>query len=303
MNKGKSIKALPDNFVVLDLETTGLDYQYDNIIEISALRIRSGEITETFSTLVNPGCSIAPWISELTGITDEMLVTAPPLSDVIHDTRQFVADDIIIGHNVSFDVSFLCAACVKFSKAQLLNDYVDTMRIARRVEPGLKHYRLKDLVAIYNVKVDRAHRAEDDCIATLKCYYAMREKIEKDEPLSEFIKRWNSKYSKPVDLRSLSASGNDFDETHMLYGKHCCFTGTLEKMQRVDAAQMVINVGGFCDNGVNRETNFLILGNNDYCKSIKGGKSSKQKKAEEYAARGLDIQIITENVFYELMGL
>ena len=75
------------------------------------------------------------------------------------------------------------------------------------------------------------------------------------------------------------------------------------KMTRKDAAQLVLNIGGFVDNSVTKRTNLLILGNNDYCSSIKGGKSSKQRKAEDYILRGQDLQIIPESLFYELIGL
>ena len=74
-------------------------------------------------------------------------------------------------------------------------------------------------------------------------------------------------------------------------------------MKRADAMQLVINIGGRVGNGVTKKTNYLILGNNDYCKSIKGGKSSKQKKAEQLKLQGQDIEIISEQVFYDAMEM
>lgn len=85
--------------------------------------------------------------------------------------------------------------------------------------------------------------------------------------------------------------------------KHCVFTGKLEKMIRKDAMQLVVNVGGILDNSVTKKTNYLILGNNDYCSSIKDGKSSKHKKAEKYKLEGQDIEIIDEDTFYNLFNL
>ena len=90
-------------------------------------------------------------------------------------------------------------------------------------------------------------------------------------------------------------------KTHPLYGKVCVFTGKLELMSREQAAQLVVNLGGTCGNGVTKKTNYLILGNNDYCSTIKDGKSSKQKKAEQLILSGQDLQIIPEDVFYELV--
>ena len=81
----------------------------------------------------------------------------------------------------------------------------------------------------------------------------------------------------------------------------CVFTGTLEKMTRREAMQAVVDVGGSVGDNVTKDTNFLILGNNDYCKTIKDGKSTKQKKAEALMLKGNDIAIIPENVFYEML--
>ena len=92
-----------------------------------------------------------------------------------------------------------------------------------------------------------------------------------------------------------------FDEMHPLYQKRCVFTGQLDKFDRHTAMQYVANVGGICKNGVTKETNYLILGDNSYCASIKGGKSSKQKKAEDMILKGLDIKIIPETTFYQLL--
>ena len=101
--------------------------------------------------------------------------------------------------------------------------------------------------------------------------------------------------------QQLKAESDNFDTTHPLYGKVCVFTGKLELMSREQAAQLVVNLGGTCGNGVTKKTNYLILGNNDYCSTIKDGKSSKQKKAEQLILSGQDLQIIPEDVFYELV--
>ena len=81
----------------------------------------------------------------------------------------------------------------------------------------------------------------------------------------------------------------------------CVFTGTLEKMSRKDAMQLVVDFGGSVGDNVTKKTNYLILGNNDFCQSIKDGKSNKQKKAEDLILKGHDIEILSENVFYDLV--
>lgn len=301
-NKGKAVNALPEDFVVLDLETTGLDPEWDCIIEIGMVRVRHGEVDAEYSTLVNPGMEIDEFITELTGITNDMLAAAPALSEVLPAARDFLGDDIILGHNINFDINFIYDDCECQGLKPVSNGYIDTMRISRRVLPDLKHHRLRDIVNVLGVDHVRAHRAIGDCIATLECYKALLARIDAGVGREAYILEASRHGAQRPDLRKLAADGTEVDELHPLYGKHCVFTGTLAKMVRLDAAQAVVNVGGLCDNGVNKETNFLILGASDYSK-IKDGKSNKLKRAESLIAKGADLQIISENVFYDLMGL
>lgn len=301
-NKGKAVNALPEDYVALDLETTGLDPEYDSIIEIGMVRVRRGEVTAEYSTLVNPGMEIDEFITDLTGITNDMLASAPAIAEVLPTARDFLGDDIILGHNINFDINFIYDNCERQGLSPVSNGYIDTMRISRRVLPDLKHHRLADIVKALGVDHVQAHRAIGDCHATIDCYKALLARIDADMGRDDFAAALAGHSSVRPDLRALTADGTAVDEMHPLYGKHCVFTGTLAKMVRVDAAQAVVNVGGLCDNGVTKDTNFLILGASDYSK-IKDGKSSKLKKAEGMIAKGADLQIISENVFYDLMNL
>ena len=106
---------------------------------------------------------------------------------------------------------------------------------------------------------------------------------------------------KNLSIKDIVPENTDFDETHPLYNKLCVFTGTLERMSRKTAMQLVVNLGGSIGSSVTKKTNYLILGNNDYCFSIKDGKSAKQKKAESLKLSGQDIEIISEDVFYDMI--
>ena len=299
-SKGKSLIAFPSDYTVLDLETTGFEPQFDNIIEIAALRVRNGEIVDSFSTLVRPYDEIDEFITELTGITNDMLSVAPTPEDIFPSVREFIGEDIIVGHNVNFDINFLYDWFEIILKEPFTNDFIDIMRIARKALPELQHHRLEDVATAFRVSPNVFHRALDDCQTTFECFRALHERICALGSIEDFINGF--KYpSRKYDLRKITAQNTDFDKTHPLYGKRCVFTGTLEKMTRADAAQLVVNVGGICDNGITKKTNFLILGNNDYCKTIKDGKSSKQKKAEQYKLNGVDIEIIPESVFYDML--
>ena len=259
-NKGKAVNALPEDYVALDLETTGLDPEWDSIIEIGMVRVRRGEVVAEYSTLVNPGMPIDDFIAELTGITNDMLAAAPALPEVLPAARDFLGDDIILGHNINFDINFIYDNCEYQGLKPVSNGYIDTMRISRRVLPDLKHHRLGDIVNALGVDHAQAHRAIGDCHATIGCYKALLAHIDAGAGREAYITEVSRHGAQRSDLHALTADGTAVDEMHPLYGKHCVFTGTLAKMVRLDAAQAVVNVGGLCDNGVTKDTNFLILG-------------------------------------------
>ena len=102
-------------------------------------------------------------------------------------------------------------------------------------------------------------------------------------------------------LRTLSGNPEALRTDSPLYGRVVVFTGALEKMTRKEAMQLVADLGGINADSVTKKTNFLVLGNNDLCSSIKDGKSSKHKKAEKYILGGADLSIIPENVFYDML--
>ena len=299
--KGHSIICYPKEYTVLDLETTGLSPDYDDIIEVGAIKVSDGKIVDTFQSLINPGYKIDSFITELTGITNDMLSAAPSIDTVLPIVDKFVGDSIIVGHNVNFDVNFLYDNYMSILSKPFTNDFVDTMRIARKLFADKHHHRLNDIIDYLDVDADNQHRALADCESTYKCYIKMYQliidKYGSDDNFVEEFKNSN-KYS----VSKLSTTNTVFDETHPLYNKECVFTGVLDKLSRKDAAQLVYDIGGRCADNVTKTTDFLILGNNDYCKSIKDGKSNKHKKAEKYKLNGQDIEIIPESVFYDIIG-
>lgn len=299
-NKGKSLLELPENYTLIDLETTGLDSTFDRIIEVAAIKIRNNTIVDKFQSLVNPKMHIYEFITELTGINDEMVKDAPVLADVLPDFFNFIGDDIVIGHNVNFDIHFIYDKSEILLNKSFSNDFVDTMRLARWSLRDLEHHRLIDIVEHFNIPQTGSHRALSDCETTFECYKclcAVINEIGIDECFKSRRKRVPSYNDRFEELQS----NVEADETHPLYQKICVFTGKLEKMTRMEAAQLVTNIGGICSDELTKKTNFLILGNNDYCSNIKDGKSSKQKKAEKYKLKGCDIEILSESVFYDLL--
>lgn len=297
--KGKSLVLFPANYTVIDIETTGLDPEYCDIIEIAAIKYSDGQRISEYSSFVKPFCPLDEYITALTGITDNMLADAPDPAVALRGFLDFVGSDILMGYNVSFDVNFLYDKIKLFLSDVFSNDYIDVMRIARRAVPGLKNYKLMTVSESMKISPLGSHRALVDCETCSAVFEALKQRIVANgESFDDFASHFKKRGLKATDI---VADGSEADESHPLYGKVCVFTGVLEKMQRKDAMQLVVNLGGICADGVTKKTDYLILGNNDFCSSIKDGKSNKQKKAEELILKGANLEILSENVFYDLV--
>lgn len=154
----------------------------------------------------------------------------------------------------------------------------------------------------YQIDVPEAHRSLADCVTTNELFHRLQDSmIEKYGSSENFTESIKNQYS-GIDINSITTTNTDFNQFHPLYQKVCCFTGKLENMPRKDAMQLVVDLGGIVANSVTKKTNYLILGNNDYCTQIKDGKSNKQKKAEKLKLSGQDIEVISENTFYEMLN-
>ena len=125
--------------------------------------------------------------------------------------------------------------------------------------------------------------------------------LEKYSNIDNFKNACKPKSHSGFKASDITTDNTEFDEKNLLYDKYVAITGTLEKMTRKEAMQVIADLGGHCQDGVNKETNYLILGNNDYNPILRGKKSSKLLKAENLKLKGQDIEIISENVFYEMI--
>ena len=304
-HKGKSIIDFPNNYTVIDIETTGFDPTYDSIIELSAIKYINFEEIESYRQLVNPESTLDSFITALTGLSSATLSKQPCLNDVLPDFLDFIGNSILIGQNVNFDINFLYDSSMRILNKPICNDFIDTMRISRRLHPDLKHHRLDDLIELYQLEDRDEHRAYNDCVLTNLVFISQRnEALEKYGNIQDFQSQFKKGVHSTNTLHASDIQADsdlEFDETHPLFNKLCVFTGTLQQMPRKEAMQHVVNLGGLVGDSVTKKTNYLILGNNDYCKTIKDGKSSKQKKAEELKLKGNDIEIISENVFYDML--
>ena len=172
--KGKSLIKTLDDFTVVDLETTGLSPRHSSIIEVAAIRYRGDRPVDEVSLFINPGFSIPRGITALTGITDDDLFCAPPVEDVLPFFLDFLGSDVILGHNVNFDINFLYDKALYLGLAPVSNDFLDTMRLSRKLYPEHRHHRLADLAERFGIEQTTAHRALADCYTTAACYQYMK---------------------------------------------------------------------------------------------------------------------------------
>lgn len=168
---GKRLAGYVPDYTVFDLETTGVSVIKDDIIEISAVRVRGGKVTDTFSTLVNPGRPIPYYATRVNGITDEMVKDAPDLAEALPAFLRFAGNDILVGHNIqSFDLNFIYDAAMELSGSVVENDFIDTLYMARSCLPKLGHHKLVDVAAYFDIPQEGAHRALNDCLMNQKCF-------------------------------------------------------------------------------------------------------------------------------------
>lgn len=164
-------------FCVLDLETTGGSAAACEITEVGAGRYRMGQELASFQTLVDPGGPIPPFITVLTGITQAMVMEAPPIESVLPSFLEFIGDAVVVGHNLRFDLSFLDAAARRLGYPPVSNRTLDTARLARRlVRPEVRNLKLSTLAVHFRSPVDPTHRALDDARATAHVLWGLLER-------------------------------------------------------------------------------------------------------------------------------
>jgi DNA polymerase III subunit alpha, Gram-positive type len=171
--------ALNDDtsYVVFDTETTGLNAREDTLIEIAAVKMRGKQIVDTFSSLIDPERGLSPKITEITGISADMLVGQPKLPEVLPNFRAFAEGSVLVAHNAEFDVGFLGQCAGRIGMEAWTQPVVDTLALARVLYPGQKNYRLKTLTQKFAVELVNHHRALADAEATGKVFAKMQETI------------------------------------------------------------------------------------------------------------------------------
>lgn len=303
------LDALND-YVAIDTETTGLDTRWCDLIEVGAVRVSDGRVTERFSSLVKPSSlPIDGFIEELTGITSEELESAPVPADVMPSLAEFVGDSPVVGHNVCFDARFLDKSYNDALGHGFTNELVDTLRISRHVFDDIRKRTLGAVVERCereggsSIEVpDSAHRALADAQAAAYCYETMRPLLVErygDDPEAGFSKQSRSKARSRAKFEDIVQTVDEVDESNPFYGSTICFTGTLDGMTRAEAWQHAVNLGATPKDSVTKTLDYLVVGSFEFNPSLHGKPSGKLRKAREYAVGGSGVSIVSDDFFLQ----
>ncbi|RMD47122.1 MAG: 3'-5' exonuclease [Aquificota bacterium] len=166
-------------FTVVDIETTGFNPENNSIIEIAAIKYQGNVILDKFWQLIKPDTGLLPsHITKLTGITNAMVIDQPTIEKVLPDFIKFIKGSIIVGHNVSFDLSFLNYNLKRTTGSTIKNPYICTDGLARRIMPDIDSKSLSNLAYHFNIPFPKQHRAMSDAEVTLKVFLKMVEFLE-----------------------------------------------------------------------------------------------------------------------------
>ena len=248
-NLGKKLPDgfYPEDYVVIDIETTGLNPVRDEIIEISALRFSDNVLVDRFSTLVKPSKPIPVEITQLTGINNIQLETAENIKTALLRLREFLGRTFVIGYCVNFDISFLHNKLRQYLKKGFFNWYVDIHDLAKANIEGLEHFRQVDVCNYLNIPTKGAHRAENDCIMCNAIYQKLKEKLLEG-------------YSEPEPRKKIEVTEEGLRRAPFL-NKHFYFHGTMEISTKYDLGNSVIGLGAIeIDEEYRETTDFIVVG-------------------------------------------
>lgn len=163
--------ALPNDFVVVDLETSGLNPQTSQIIELAALKVLDGKVADRFQSLVHFEGDLPKAVEALTKLSaDQLNRDGKPLRDVLSAFLTFAGNSPLVSHNASFDLAFLRTSLAKLGLQPLENPYTDTLELARRLVKDVRDYKLSTLAAHLDIRIETSHRSVSDCETTLQVY-------------------------------------------------------------------------------------------------------------------------------------
>jgi DNA polymerase-3 subunit epsilon len=172
--KGKHLIAFPDDYVILDIETTGFNPKNCDIIEVGAVKVSQDKIVSIFQSLVKPLNPINNYITRLTGLTNQMLNNAQSIENILDALNAFIGESILIGHNINSDINFLYDHCERYLHYPLTNDYIDIRDLFKSRQHSVLSPKLTEVCEKCAIQNTNAHRALSDCLSAYNLYQSLK---------------------------------------------------------------------------------------------------------------------------------
>lgn len=309
-NKKASVEDdFPNRYVAIDLETTGFSAKKSEIIEIGAARVENGIIQATFQTFVKPDNRIPELITQITQITDEMVADAPKISEALLRFINFIDFDLIVAHNASFESGWLIPLFFEHLKIKIENPFIDSLKLTRLTFPEIESHSLEAMTELLSIPCSCHHRALHDVIQTvhvfefIRAYRSLQNRLSMPKnTLPKPKKKAKPKFNVTASTIAKSTEIDvDIDQANPFFGKTYVITGELPTMSRAEVYRAILSYGGFVSDNITRKTNCLIIGEIIVSVNNPDGISTKQRKAEEYKEKGIDIEIISGEDFEDLL--
>ena len=285
-------------FSSIDVETANADRA--SICQIGIVRVQEGEIQEQWKTLINPEDWFDPYNIEIHGIDEAAVSGSPTLPEVREELRRRLRGSVLVSHT-AFDRVAFERAMTKYDLEQLQVTWLDSARIARRAWPdeyGVRGWSLKNIAKDFDITFQH-HDALEDARAAAEIVLRACEAAELD------IDGWLRRVKRPITSSTSTAAQPIRREGNIegpLYGETLVFTGALTVPRR-EAADLAANFGCGVKDSVTKKVTMLVVGTQDKNKLNGYEKSAKHRRAEALVDQGQDIQILSEQDFYDLVGI
>ncbi|MBU9721960.1 MULTISPECIES: exonuclease domain-containing protein [Bacillaceae] len=298
------------SFVAFDFETA--NSQRFSICSVGMIFVEDGTIKDKVYQLINPETIFDSLNTTIHGITERDVANAPTFNTFYNDIKSELNNKLMVAHYLPFDGYALQDNIARYRIEPVPKKLLCSYQLSKILLPGLPSYTLKTLCHRYNIELKKHHNALDDSKACAELFLALLNEFQIPDEMALFEKT-NIKPGKlslgtfktskvkrrfsfeKIDLKSIEVN-KEAESDNPFYGRKVVFTGKLNFYSRKHAAEFVANKGAFPQNGINKETDIIVLGDFDNV-MIKGNKSTKLKKAEKMIEDGHQIEIISEEEF------
>lgn len=276
--KGKSTLVLVEDFCVISVKVSSAIKYDGDIIELSSLKIRNGVVVDTFDQLLKPRHSIFYNSMVVTNISNAMVKDSPLFSEIIDAFKEFIGDDILVSHSIAQDYNPIYDSCVLYGVEPIKNDFIDTLRLSRRILTFLKNHSMVSLCDYFKVKSVN-HRAIDDCYTKLWIYQELKKRLS-DEQIQKLSEVKSIKYNNHAGV--LEVDPSLFNTNHKFYNKRVAIGCKIPAYTRKQIVEMITNAGGSFDKRVSRKTDYIIWGDEELQWERYGDLSTNQIIAENH---------------------